>query len=152
MDVNYDYSGTFKSISVKLKKRFLRKPNVADAIDEYTLLSRQLENEECFGLAGYCMQQVAKSYHSVGNTVAESASLQTAAKHYLNAEIAATIETGSLTFNEDLLSAISIYEEAIQRHVNINERHLGGKLSLELADLLTLKFERYFEAIPYYEK
>ena len=56
MDANYDYNAAFKSISLKLKKRFLRKPNVLDAIDEYTSLSKQLENEECHSLAGYCMQ------------------------------------------------------------------------------------------------
>ena len=71
MDANYDYNASFKSISLKLKKRFLRKPNVLDAIEEYTTLSKQLENEECHSLAGYCMQQVAKSYHSVGNTISE---------------------------------------------------------------------------------
>ena len=113
MDSNYDYNAAFKSISVKLKKRFLRKPNVSEAIDEYTSLSRQLENDECFGLAAYCMQQVAKSYHSVGNTISESASLQAAAKQYLNSEISSTIETGSLTFNEDLLSAISMNEQSL---------------------------------------
>lgn len=58
MDANYDYNAAFKSISLKLKKRFLRKPNVLDAIEEYTSLSKQLENEECFGLSAYCMQQV----------------------------------------------------------------------------------------------
>lgn len=58
MDANYDYNAVFKSISLKLKKRFLRKPNVLDAIEEYTSLSKQLENEECFGLSAYCMQQV----------------------------------------------------------------------------------------------
>jgi len=125
MDINTDYNGIFKSISVKLKKRFLRKPNVADAIEEYTALSRQLENEECFGLSGYCMQQVAKSFHSVGNTVSESASLQQAAKQYLNSEISSSIELGTLTLTEDLTSAVSVYEEAIRLHCDQNERILG---------------------------
>ncbi len=128
MDINTDYNSTFRSISVKLKKRFLRKPNVADAIEEYTALSRQLESEECFGLSGYCMQQVAKSFHSVGNTVSESASLQQAAKQYLNAEISSSIELGTLTLSEDLTSAISVYEEAIRLHCDQNERILGKKL------------------------
>ena len=152
MDSNYDYNAAFKSISVKLKKRFLRKPNVSEAIDEYTSLSRQLENDECFGLAAYCMQQVAKSYHSVGNTISESASLQAAAKQYLNSEISSTIETGSLTFNEDLLSAISLYEESIRLHCDQNEKLLAGKLCAELADLLAQKFDRHFESLPYYER
>ena len=152
MDINHDYNAAFKSISVKLKKRFYRKPNVSDAIEEYTTLSRQLENEECYGLSAYCMQQVAKSYHSVGNTISESAALQQAAKLYLNSQIASTVESGIVTFNEDLLNVISLYEETIRLHCDQNERQLAAKLSLELADLLAVKFERYFESIAYYEK
>jgi hypothetical protein len=152
MDVNYDYSAAFKGISVKLKKRFLRKPNVSDAIEEYTALSKQLESEECHGLAGYCLQQVAKCYHSVGNTVSESAALHTAAKQYLNSEISTTIEAGILTFNENLISAISLYEEAIRLHCDQNERQLAAKLCLELADILAQKFDKHFESIPYYER
>ena len=130
MDVNYDYKNAFKAISLKLKKRFLRKPNVADAIEEYTALSKQLESEECFGLAGYCLQQVAKCYHSVGNTCSESAALQTASKQYLNAEISSSIESGILTFNENLSSAISIYEEVIKLHCEQNERIIAAKVCL----------------------
>lgn len=152
MDINTDYNAAFKSISVKLKKRFLRKPNVADAIEEYTALSRQLQNEECFGLSAYCMQQVAKSFHSVGNTVSESAALQHAAKQYLNSEISSSVELGVLTLSEDLISAISVYEEGIRLHCDQNERQLAGKLCLELADILAQKFDRHFEALPYYER
>ena len=152
MDVNTDYNAAFKSISVKLKKRFLRKPNVSEAIEEYTLLSKQLENEECYGLSANCMQQVAKCYHNVGNVVSESSALQTAAKLYLNSEIASTVESNILTFNEDLLSSISTYEEAIKLHQDQNERQLAAKLCLELADILALKFEKYFESIAYYER
>lgn len=152
MDINYDYNAAFKSISLKLKKRFLRKPNVSDAIEEYTSLSRQLELEECYSLAGYCLQQVAKSYHSVGNTVLESSALQNAAKQYINSEILTSIETNSISFNEDLLNAISLYEECIKLHCDQNERHLAAKLCLELADILAQKFEKYFESISYYER
>jgi tetratricopeptide (TPR) repeat protein len=152
MDVNNDYNATFKSISVKLKKRFLRKPNVSEAIEEYTLLGKQLENEECHGLSAYCLQQVAKCYHSVGNTTAESAALQTASKQYLNSECSSSIESNILTLNEDLLSSISVYEEAIKLHSDHNEKFLAAKLCVELGDILGQKFERLFEAIPYYEK
>lgn len=152
MDANYDYNAAFKSISLKLKKRFLRKPNVLDAIDEYTSLSKQLEIEECHSLAGYCMQQVAKSYHSVGNTISESQALHTAAKQYLSNEIASSVETGTVTFSEDLLSTISLYEECIRLHCDQNERLMAAKYSYELADILAQKFDKHFEAIPYYEK
>ena len=152
MDANYDYNSAFKSISLKLKKRILRKPNVSDAIEEYTALSRRLENEECFGLSAHCMQQVAKSYHSIGNTILESFALQSAAKQYLNAEITSSVETGVVSFNEDLLSAISAYDTAIKVHTDQNERHLAAMLCLQLADILSRKFERHFEAIPYYER
>ena len=152
MDMNSDYSSTFKAISGQLKKRFLRKPNVANAIDEYTALSRQLESEECSSLAGYCMQQVARCQRGVGNPLAESAALQLAAKHYLNAEIAATVETATLTFNENLTSCMSLYDEAIRLHELQHERLLAAKLCLEMADILHERFERHYEAMPYYER
>lgn len=152
MDNNIDYNAAFKSISAKLKKKFLRKPNIGEAIDEYTSLSRQLENEECYGLSGYCLQQVAKCHHSVGNTVSESGALQQAAKLYLTSEICSSIEIGSLTLDEDLMSAISLYEDAIRLHCDQNEKLLAGKLCLELADIMGKKFDRYFEALPYYER
>ncbi|CAF0735275.1 unnamed protein product [Brachionus calyciflorus] len=152
MDVNIDYNLAFKSISDKLKKRFLRKPNVSDAIDEYTTLSKQLEADECFSLSASCLQQVAKSYHSVGNAISESAALQSAAKNYLQSEIITTIESNNVNFNEDLVSTISVYEEAIRLHCDQNDRHLSAKLCLELADILVAKFEKYFEALAYYER
>lgn len=152
MDVNYDYNLTFKTISEKLKKKFLRKPNVSDAIDEYTTLSRQLDLEESFSLSAACWQQVAKCYHSVGNSVSESAALQNAAKNYLQSESISTIESNNITFNEDLLSVMSVYDEAIKLHCDQNDRILSAKLCLELADILAIKYEKYFEAIPYYER
>lgn len=152
MDNTFDYNAAFRNTSLKLKKRFLRKPNVAEAIEEYTLLGRQLENEECFGLAASCMQQVAKCYQSVGNQVSASNALQSAAKLYLNSEIMSTSVCGFLTLNEDLLSCVSCYEECIKLHCDQNERQLAAKLCLELADILTLKFEKFFESISYYER
>jgi factor VIII intron 22 protein len=152
MEMNYDYNSAFKGISVKLKKRFLRKPNVSEAIEEYMSLARQLENEECYNLSGYCMQQISKSYHSVGNTILESSYLQQAAKQYLNSEISSRIELGAITLDEDLINAISLYDEAIKLHCEQNERKLAAKLCSELADILALKFERYFEAMSYYER
>lgn len=98
------------------------------------------------------MQQVAKSYHSVGNVVSESSALQTAAKQYLTSEITSTQESNNITFNEDLLSAISLYEESIRLHCEQNERQIAAKLCLELADILAQKFEKHFEALPYYER
>ena len=152
MDPPYDYKGKFKSISAKLKKRLLRKPNINEAIEEYTLLSKKLEEEECYGLAAVCLQNVSKVYHSVNNSISESGALQSAAQQYLNAEISTTIETGIITFNEDLLSAISVYDEAIKLHCDRNERQLAAKLCLEIGDIIGTKFERYFEAIPYYQR
>lgn len=78
--------------------------------------------------------------------------MQTAAKLYLSNEIVSTVESGSVTFSEDLLSAISLYEETIRLHCEQNERLLAAKYCCELADLLAQKFDKHFESIPYYEK
>lgn len=153
MDVNYDYNSTFKSISLKLRKRFLRKPNLSEAIDEYTSLSRLLDSEDHpSSLAAYCLQQVARCHRSVGNTTLESSALQAAAKRYLTAHVVSTVETRCVTMDEDLMSALSVYDECIRVHCDSGERHLAGKLCVEVADLLTTRFEKHFEAIPYYER
>eukprot|EP00038_Savillea_parva_P029487 m.71498 g.71498 ORF g.71498 m.71498 type:complete len:71 (-) comp8711_c0_seq4:1319-1531(-) len=39
------YLASYKSVSTKLKKRFLRKNTVVDAVDHYQHLARQLEKE-----------------------------------------------------------------------------------------------------------
>lgn len=149
MDPNFDYNSAFKAISIKLKRRFLRKPNINEAIDEYQLLSKKLETEECHSLSGRCLEQVAKAYHTIGNFPSESTSLQLAAKQYLK-----QIETNreNISFGEDLISVISLYEDAIKLNCDQNERHNAAKLCLELADILSEKFDHYFEAIPYYER
>lgn len=153
MDVNYDYNSTFKSISLKLRKRFLRKPNLSEAIDEYTSLSRLLDSEEHpSALAAYCLQQVARCHRSVGNTTLESGALQAAARRYLTAHVVATVETRCVTMDEDLVSALSVYDECIRVHCDAGERHLAAKLCIEVADLLATRFEKHFEAIPYYER
>jgi factor VIII intron 22 protein len=149
MDPNFDYNSAFKAIATKLKRRFLRKPNINEAIDEYQSLSKKLESEECHSLSGRCLEQVAKAYHTIGNFPSESTSLQLAAKQYLK-----QIESNraNISFGEDLLSVISLYEDAIRLNCDQNERHNAAKLCLELADILSEKFDHYFEAIPYYER
>lgn len=154
MDVNYDYNSSFKSISLKLRKRFLRKPNLSEAIDEYTALSRLLDSEDHpSSLSAYCLQQVARCHHSVGNSTLESSALQSAARKYLSAHIVASVETRTTTLDEDLLSAISVFDECIRVHCEqAGERQLAAKLCVEVGDLLGARFEKYFEAIPYYER
>jgi tetratricopeptide (TPR) repeat protein len=152
MDPTYDYNGAFKATVNKLKKRFLRKPNISEAIDEYTFLSNKLENEQAYTLSAQCQQQVAKLHQSTGNYVLQSGSLQSAAHLFLISEHESTCEVGLVTFGEDLINAVSLYDDAIRVHCDHNEKHLAGKLCVEIADLLTQKYEKYDQALQYYER
>jgi hypothetical protein len=152
MDQTFDYNGTFRAITSKLRKRFLRKPNTNEAIDEYALLSNRLENEQAYTLSAHCLQQVAKLHQNTGNYVLQSGALQSAAHLYLKAEHESTCEIGLITFGEDLLSALSLYDDAIRVHCDHNEKHLAGKLCVEIADVLTLTYEKYTQALQYYER
>ncbi|KAL1474822.1 hypothetical protein MTO96_020467 [Rhipicephalus appendiculatus] len=42
-----DFMQQYKTISLKLKKRFLRKPNLAEVSDQYTALGKQLQHQDC---------------------------------------------------------------------------------------------------------
>ncbi|RWS00606.1 factor VIII intron 22 protein-like protein [Dinothrombium tinctorium] len=69
----------YKTISSKLKKRFLvRKPNLNEASEQFSALSRELKQFKSY--SGYCHLAVARCEHSLGNSNNELMALLEAAR------------------------------------------------------------------------
>ena len=60
----------YRSISNKLKKRFLRRPNVSEASDHFRQLGRKLEEAEEPQYAAFCHLATSRCEQTVGNSPA----------------------------------------------------------------------------------
>ncbi len=76
----------YKGISAKLKRRFLRRPNVAEATREFAQLANRLKDDDCPHYAGLCHLAIARCEHQNSNPAAESNALKKAARFFLEAE------------------------------------------------------------------
>jgi hypothetical protein len=86
-----EFLAEFKGTHNKLKKRFLRKPNVAEAIDQFSKLAKKMHSREEPQYEGLCHLAVARCERSLGNTAGESEALVVAARcrFYLRTSILA---------------------------------------------------------------
>lgn len=104
----------YKAISAKLKRKFLRRPNVSEASLHFQQLSLRLQDEECLNYAGLCQLGVARCEHSVGYIVGELKGLTQAARFFLEAE-----KDGEFHhipgYGENLAAAIHCYGHAIRQ-------------------------------------
>lgn len=145
-----DFLGQYKLISTKLKKKFLRKPNVAEASEEFGILAKELENQECPHYAAFCCLAVARCEHTLGNSVGETRSLIKAAQLFLETEE----QNHKLLcpgFDENLNAALSCYAHAIKVYLDNNKISLGASLCLEVGQALHL-LGRTSQAIPHFQK
>lgn len=144
---NSDFLAQYKAISAKLKKRFLRKPNIAEASAQFTSLARSLENQECPHYAAFCCLAVARCEHTVGNAIFEAQNLVHAARLFLEMEE----QNHSLlcpSYCEYLQAAISAFTEGIKVHLDNGQPALAAALYMELGQALK-NLGRISEAIPY---
>jgi tetratricopeptide (TPR) repeat protein len=148
----------YKVITAKLKKRFLlRKPNLSEATEQFTSLSRDLQDFKPY--AGYCCLAAARCEQSLGNTSSELSSLLDAARHFrdgkeLNAAISAYRHAIKIC-DQALLK--SVFAELAQMYAN-EKRYLeaadafrDGELFIEAADCFIMA-KQYALALSSYEK
>jgi len=145
-----DFLAQYKAISAKLKKRFLRKPNIAEASAQFNILAKHLENQECPHYAAFCCLAVARCEHSVGNAIFESQNLVHAARLFLEAE-QLNHRLMCPGYSEHLQAAISAYSECIKVHIDNDQPALAAALHLELGQALK-NLGRVNESIPYFLK
>lgn len=125
----------YRGISSKLKKRFLRKPNVAEASDEFGQLARELSDGEAWAQAGLCCVAVAKCEQTLLNASTEVSAVTQAARYFLKAETV-NHQLHCPSFNEHLMTAISCFQHAIQLYVDQSKPALAASLAVELGQAL----------------
>lgn len=85
-----DFLARYRQVSNKLKKRFLRKPNVAEAGEQFAQLARELRAQECLPYAAWCQLAVARCQQALFHGPGEALALTEAARLFLRQECATT--------------------------------------------------------------
>ncbi|KAL3178814.1 hypothetical protein MRX96_009487 [Rhipicephalus microplus] len=130
-----DFMQQYKTISLKLKKRFLRKPNLAEVSDQYTALGKQLQHQDCPHYAGMCSLAAAKCEQSMGNSAAEAQALAQGARQFFTAEA----DYHALlcpSIDEHLAAAVHCFSRAIDLYVQLQEPTLAAALCTEAGQCL----------------
>ncbi|XP_034504958.1 40-kDa huntingtin-associated protein-like [Ailuropoda melanoleuca] len=81
-----DFLARYRQVSNKLKKRFLRKPNVAEAGEQFGQLGRELRAQECLPYAAWCQLAVARCQQALFHGPGEALALTEAARLFLRQE------------------------------------------------------------------
>lgn len=146
----HEFLTEYRTISNKLKKRFLRRPNVSEASDHFRQLAKRLEDGEEPQYAALCYLATGRCEQTVGNGAGEVEAITQAARSFLKAEM----EIQSLknpSFEEHLVAAISSYLQAAKLQEEAGRPRLAAGLFLEVGDALK-HLHRPAEALPYYQK
>lgn len=137
-------------ISKKLKKRFLRKPNVAEARDNFHSLGKQLASQGNIEYAASCFLSAAQCEEQLGNVVGETNSYTMAADLFL--QIEKSKESLSVPSEEQyLVTGIDCYNRAINKLQIANKVDIAAKLCVELGCVL-VEMGHVPEAEPHFTK
>ncbi|CAN8007837.1 unnamed protein product, partial [Ixodes pacificus] len=145
-----DFMVHYKNISSKLKKRFLRKPNLAEVSDQYTALGKQLQHLDCPHYAGMCSLAAAKCEQSTGNAAAEAQSLAQGARQFFEAE-ASNHALLCPSLDEHLANALHCYSRAVDLYIELPEPALAAALCMEAAHKLR-SIERSALAVSFLQR
>lgn len=141
----------FKAVGLKLKKRFLRKPNVSEAARNYAHLAERLRDDhECCEYAALCRLSAARCFHQLGNAAAECHELREAARQFMGCEMARR-NMNLPTLSNNLNTSIHCYGHAIKSFAEQRCFNQAGHVCLELGKEF-LKLDRPNESIEYFEK
>ncbi|KAJ4945024.1 hypothetical protein JOQ06_013563 [Pogonophryne albipinna] len=145
-----DFLARYRAVSNKLKKRFLRKPNVAEASEQFGQLAKELKQQDCLQYAAFCNLAMARCEQTLFNAPGEALALTDAARLFLTSEK----ENRALQapgFDEHLQAALNCYSFAIKVHIEMNQPVMAASLSLELGNALK-EMNRPGEAIVHYQR
>ncbi|KAJ8283796.1 hypothetical protein COCON_G00026460 [Conger conger] len=145
-----DFLMRYRAVSNKLKKRFLRKPNVAEASEQFGQLAKELKQQDCLQYAAFCNLAMARCEQTLFNAPGEALALTEAARLFLLSER----ESRALRapgFDEHLQAALNCYSFAIKVYIEMNQPVMAASLSLELGNALK-EMNRHGEAIVHYQR
>uniref|UniRef100_A0A914XHU3 Factor VIII intron 22 protein n=1 Tax=Plectus sambesii TaxID=2011161 RepID=A0A914XHU3_9BILA len=140
----------YRTIGAKVKKRFMRKPNLSQASRELFALAERLREEDCVPYSALCHLAVARVQHQAGNPAGEIEGLEQAARLFADAEKDKT-KLGLPGFNQNLASAIHCYGHAIKSLTEQKHNSLAGALCIELGVKL-FQLDRADEAVEHFER
>ncbi|XP_067005210.1 40-kDa huntingtin-associated protein [Anabrus simplex] len=157
-----DFLGQYRAISNKLKKRFLRKPNVTEASDQFGALALRCERDELPQYAGLCWMAAARCEGSLSNNPGEAWDLVRGARQFMAAEVKGARLGCPSPGGEHLQAAVSCYSHAAtkwQQHQSCEHTQglpqppspLAAGLSLELGHALRVDLNRVGEAATEYK-
>ncbi|XP_066291408.1 40-kDa huntingtin-associated protein-like isoform X1 [Branchiostoma lanceolatum] len=145
-----DFLTKYRAVSSKLKKRFLRKPNVAEASEQFGSLSKDLLEHDNPHYAGFCCLAMARCEQTLSNSPGESHALVEAARLFLEAEC-----TNQMLkcpgFEEHLIAAMNCYNFAIKVHIEQTQPAMAACLCLELGNALR-GLNKPDQAMSYYQR
>ncbi|XP_034544519.1 40-kDa huntingtin-associated protein isoform X2 [Notolabrus celidotus] len=145
-----DFLARYRTVSNKLKKRFLRKPNVAEASEQFGQLAKELKQQDCLQYAAFCNLAMARCEQTLFNAPGEALALTDAARLFLSSEK----ENRALQapgFDEHLQAALNCYSFAIKVYIEMNQPVMAASLCLELGNALK-EMNRPGEAIVHYQR
>ncbi|XP_036030498.1 40-kDa huntingtin-associated protein [Onychomys torridus] len=132
-----DFLVRYRQVSNKLKKRFLRKPNVAEAGEQFAQLARELRAQECLPYAAWCQLAVARCQQALFHGPGETLALTEAARLFLRQECDARQRLGCpAAYGEPLQAAASALGAAVRLHLELGQPAAAAALCLELAAAL----------------
>ncbi|XP_076075099.1 40-kDa huntingtin-associated protein-like isoform X1 [Mytilus galloprovincialis] len=150
MERDVDVLGKYRNVTNKLKKRFLKRPNIAEGIEQYGALAKSLRQQECPQYAGFCCLAQARCEHTLVNAAGEAQALTEAARAFLEAEMN-NRDIKCPSFEEHLTAAINCYSHAIRVYIENNNPSLAAALCIELGNALQ-KLERPGEAMAHFQR
>ncbi|XP_069053220.1 40-kDa huntingtin-associated protein [Lepisosteus oculatus] len=145
-----DFLVRYRAVSNKLKKRFLRKPNVAEASEQFGQLAKELQQQDCLQYAAFCKLATARCEQTLFNAPGEALALTEAGRLFLQSEW----ETQALRapgFQEHLQAAINCYSFAIKVYIEVNQPVMAASLCLELGSALK-EMNKPAEAIVHFQR
>ncbi|XP_032519136.2 40-kDa huntingtin-associated protein [Danaus plexippus] len=148
-DLSASFNEQYININTKLKKRFMRKPNITEAANEFLALAIQCEHSEQPAFAGQTYVGAAKCEASIGNLLGEAEHYISAARQFMKAEK----KLAALKFHspdrENLEAAIGCYTQALSKYPE--KSPIRTSILLELAEEL-VSLDLKSEALVYYEQ
>ncbi|XP_069319665.1 40-kDa huntingtin-associated protein-like [Eulemur rufifrons] len=115
-----DFLARYRLVSNKLKKRFLRKPNVAEAGEQFGQLGRELRAQECLPYAAWCQLAVARCQQALFHGPGEALALTEAARLFLRQERDARQRlVCPAAYGEPLQAAASALGAAVRLHLEL---------------------------------
>ncbi|XP_068943415.1 40-kDa huntingtin-associated protein-like [Petaurus breviceps papuanus] len=132
-----DFLARYRLVSNKLRKSFLRKPNVLEAGEQFGQLGKELWAQDCLPYAAWCQLAVARCHQMLFHGPGEALALTEAAHLFLRQELEARLRLAcTAAYGEPLQAAANCFSFAVRLHLKLGQPAAAASLCLELAGAL----------------